>query len=226
MERPLVSIIVATLNSEKYLEGALKSIAYQTYSNYEILVVDGGSKDSTKEIVLSFKNTKFITQQGRGLFDAWNQGVKLANGSFIGFLDSDDSWLPNTLSLHLDILLEDENLLGSVGHVKFYVNSNETLPPEFRIDLLNESKLAYMPGCFIGRKKIFELIGYFETQWAIASDILWFARVKELNQKIALINEIVLYKRVHENNLSYSGTKTGIYRKELLELLHKKLRKT
>ena len=225
MERPLVSIIVATLNSEKYLEGALSSIACQTYSNYEILVVDGGSKDSTKEIVLSFKNTKFIVQQGRGLFNAWNQGVKLANGRFIGFLDSDDSWLPNTLSLHLDILLEDENLLGSVGHVKFFINSNETPPPEFRIDLLNESKLAYMPGCFIGRKKIFELIGYFETQWAIASDILWFARVKELNQKIALINEIVLYKRVHENNLSYYGTKTGTYRKELLELLHKKLRK-
>jgi hypothetical protein len=54
---------------------------------------------------------------------------------------------------------------------------------------------------------------------------LWFARVKELNPKIALINEIVLYKRVHENNLSYYGTKTGTYRKELLELLHKKLRK-
>jgi glycosyltransferase involved in cell wall biosynthesis len=223
-EEPLVSVIVATLNSEKYLAGALKSITNQTYRNYEILVVDGGSSDGTRDLALSYANTKFISQQGKGLFDAWNLGVDLATGSFIGFLDSDDSWLPNTLSLHLDLLLSDTNLLGSIGHVKFYLNANEKPPSEFRMNLLSESKLAFMPGCFIGRKKIFEMIGYFETQWEVASDILWFAKVKALNQKIGLIKQIVLNKRVHGNNLSYTGTEKGTYSKELLELLHKRIR--
>ena len=226
IQKPLVSVIVATLNSEKYIDVALNSIVNQTYCNYEILVMDGGSKDRTKEIALSFKNTKFITQQGKGLFSAWNQGVDVAKGSFVGFLDSDDHWLPNTISLHLDKLLEDKNLLGTVGHVKHFLNANEAPPSEFRINLLNEAKLAYMPGCFIGRKNIFEIIGYFETSWKVAGDILWFTRVKELNQRIGIIDEIVLYKRVHENNLSYSATKTGIYSKELLELLHQKIRKS
>ena len=222
-KEPLVSVITATLNASKYLREALNSILNQTYQNIEVLIIDGGSTDDTKEIANMFPKVSFVTQNGKGLFDAWNQGIKMCTGDFVAILDSDDIWNPTTLSDHVNALLIDSSKLGSVGQVKFFLQKKQTPPPEFKLSLLEKSHLAYMPGCFMGRKEIFNRIGYYESEWKIASDIIWFGKVKELKDEICLLDSVVLNKRVHKNNISYNSVDEDIYGRELLKLLHLKL---
>jgi len=221
---PLVSVITATLNAGKYLHEALSSISNQTYQNFEVLIIDGGSTDNTKEVANSFPQVSFITQNGKGLFNAWNQGIQMCTGEFVAILDSDDIWNPTTLSDHVNALLSDSSILGSVGRVKFFLEEKQTPPPEFKLSLLEKSHLAYMPGCFMGRKEIFNRIGYYETEWKIASDIIWFGKVKDLKDEICLLDRVVLNKRVHKNNISYNSVDEDIYGRELLKLLHLKLK--
>lgn len=223
-KEPLVSVITATLNASKYLREALNSILNQTYQNIEVLIIDGGSTDDTKEIANMFPKVSFVTQNGKGLFDAWNQGIKMCTGDFVAILDSDDIWNPTTLSDHVNALLIDSSKLGSVGQVKFFLQKKQTPPPEFKLSLLEKSHLAYMPGCFMGRKEIFNRIGYYETEWKIASDIIWFGKVKDLKDEIFILDRVVLNKRVHKNNISYNSVEEDIYGRELLKLLHLKLK--
>jgi glycosyltransferase involved in cell wall biosynthesis len=223
-KEPLVSVITATLNASKYLREALNSILNQTYQHIEVLIIDGGSTDDTKEIANLFPKVSFVTQNGKGLFDAWNQGIQMCTGEFVAIFDSDDIWNPTTLSDHVNALLSDSSKLGSVGQVKFFLEKKQTPPPEFKLSLLEKSHLAYMPGCFMGRKEIFNRIGYYETEWKIASDIIWFGKVKDLKDEIYILNRVVLNKRVHKNNISYNSVEEDIYGRELLKLLHLKLK--
>ena len=223
-KEPLVSVITATLNASKYLREALNSILNQTYQNIEVLIIDGGSTDDTIEIANMFPKVSFVTQNGKGLFDAWNQGIQMCNGDFVAILDSDDIWNPTTLSDHVNALLCDSSKLGSVGQVKFFLEKKQTPPPEFKLSLIEKSHLAYMPGCFMGRKEIFNRIGYYETEWEIASDIIWFGQVKDLKDEIYILDRVVLNKRVHKNNISYNSVEEDIYGRELLKLLHLKLK--
>ena len=223
-KEPLVSVITATLNASKYLREALNSILNQTYQHIEVLIIDGGSTDDTKEIANLFPKVSFVTQNGKGLFDAWNQGIRMCTGEFIAILDSDDIWNPTTLSDHVNALLCDSSKLGSVGQVKFFLEKKQTPPPEFKLSLIEKSHLAYMPGCFMGRKEIFNRIGYYETEWKIASDIIWFGKVKDLKDEICLLDRVVLHKRVHKSNISYNSVDEEIYGRELLKLLHLKLK--
>jgi glycosyltransferase involved in cell wall biosynthesis len=205
------------------LKNALDSIDQQSYKNYEVLIVDGGSTDNTIEIASSFSKVRIINQKSKGLFDAWNEGITLASGQYIAFLDSDDFWNKDALSEHMNALLAEPNLIGSVGRMNFLLEKDQTPPAEFKMSLLNESHLAYMPGCFVGKKEIFDKLGLFETHWKIASDIVWFSKVKDLKEGIVLLNSVVLNKRVHNKNLSYSAAKDDTYSKELLMLLRNKL---
>jgi glycosyltransferase involved in cell wall biosynthesis len=223
-KEPLVSVITSKLNASKYLREALNSILNQTYQHIEVLIIDGGSTDDTKEIANLFPKVSFVPQNGKGLFDAWNQGIQMCTGEFVAILDSDDIWNPTTLSDHVNALLSDSSKLGSVGQVKFFLEKKQTPPPEFKLSLLEKSHLAYMPGCFMGRKEIFNRIGYYETEWKIASDIIWFGKVKDLKDEIYILNRVVLNKRVHKNNISYNSVEEDIYGRELLKLLHLKLK--
>ena len=223
-KEPLVSVITATLNASKYLREALNSILNQTYQHIEVLIIDGGSTDDTREIANLFPKVSFVKQNGKGLFDAWNQGIQMCTGEFVAILDSDDIWNPTTLSEHVNALLSDSSKLVSVGQVKFFLEKKQTPPPEFKLSLLEKSHLAYMPGCFMGRKEIYNRIGYYETEWKIASDIIWFGKVKDLKDEIYILDRVVLNKRVHKNNISYNSVEEDIYGRELLKLLHLKLK--
>jgi len=91
-----VSIITATYNSERNIAECLQSLAGQTYKNIEHIIIDGGSKDKTLDIIKSAKSvSKYISEPDKGIYDALNKGIQMATGDVIGFLHSDD------LVLHL-----------------------------------------------------------------------------------------------------------------------------
>lgn len=103
-KKPTVSIILPTYNRAHLVGRAIKSILDQTYQDFEIIVVDDGSRDNTEERINSFTDTRIIYvkhQQNKGGSAARNTGIKLAKGRYIAFQDSDDEWLPRKLELQI-----------------------------------------------------------------------------------------------------------------------------
>jgi GT2 family glycosyltransferase len=93
-----VSVVIPTFNRENYIGRAIESVLNQTYSDYEILVVDDGSTDQTKQKVLEYGDSvNYIYQENQGPSAARNKGIQLAQGEYIAFLDSDDCFLPRKL---------------------------------------------------------------------------------------------------------------------------------
>jgi glycosyltransferase involved in cell wall biosynthesis len=99
--KPLVSIITVTYNSEKHLQESLQSVFQQKYKNYELIIIDGKSNDKTLKIIK--KNEKKIdywqSEKDKGIYNAFNKGIKLARGDLIGMVNSDDSLTPNALRI-------------------------------------------------------------------------------------------------------------------------------
>lgn len=107
---PLVSIILLTFNSARYIGRALSSVYTQNYSNMEVIVVDAGSSDSTKSIVHSFSGTTWLDLPKSDMGMARNYGLDHSNGAFVMFLDSDDIYLEGKLTKQVQALVENKEL--------------------------------------------------------------------------------------------------------------------
>ena len=102
---PLVSVIIPTHNRASLVADAVKSVLNQTYNNIEIIVIDDGSTDDTRSVVTSLSgNIRYVFQEKQGPGVARNRGIDEATGDWIAFLDSDDLWLPDKLSLQFKVL--------------------------------------------------------------------------------------------------------------------------
>jgi glycosyltransferase involved in cell wall biosynthesis len=104
IKQELVSVIVPVYNGAQYLEAAITSIFAQDYRSIEVIVVDDGSIDDSAQVAKSFKDIRYMFQQNSGPAAARNSGINSANGDFIAFLDSDDLWMPDKLSLQTNYL--------------------------------------------------------------------------------------------------------------------------
>lgn len=221
-----VSIVIATLNAEPYLERALDSIENQTHTDYEVMMVDGGSEDKTLEIAKRYSFVVPIKQLSSGLAGAWNEGILAARANYITFLDSDDYWDCQVLEWHLRAFEQNPDCRASIGKVQFFLSEEmQKLPHGFKASLLNDSHMAYMPGCFMGKRNIFDQLGMFDEGLQVTSDLIWFAQLKISGVVIEKCQEVVLHKRVHQKNLSYTSTQALTYDQEITSVLHTLLQK-
>jgi glycosyltransferase involved in cell wall biosynthesis len=215
--RPLVSVIIPVRNGERFLPQALDDVAAQTYADHEVVVVDGRSTDRSAEIARSRAGVRCVEQAGDGLPDAWNVGLDAADGELIAFLDSDDRWLPGKLEAQVGLLDRDPHTDYVITRVRFFLEPGKPCPPGFDPALLDGSHVANMPSALLARRSVFETIGNFPTDYEIASDIDWFARLKDSELGRAVIDETLVEKRVHDTNLSYFAA--SAMPRELLRLL-------
>jgi glycosyltransferase involved in cell wall biosynthesis len=213
---PLVSIVVPTLDAERFIADALASVEAQTYANHEVCLVDGGSRDGTLAIATGRPRLRVVRQRGSGLADAWNCGLEAARGSLVAFLDSDDRWLPDKLERQVQAL-RDRSTDCAISRMRFFLEPGLPIPPGFRADLLAGDHLAYMPSALLARRSVFERIGRFDTRFPIASDVDWFARLKDAGARVEVVPEVLVEKRVHDANLSTLGG--AAFNHELVALL-------
>ena len=101
LNNKLITVITVVKNSEKTIERCINSVIDQTYQNYEYIIIDGNSSDSTSMIINKYEDkiNIHITENDMGIWDAMNKGLKLANGEIVGFLNADDFYYPNALEL-------------------------------------------------------------------------------------------------------------------------------
>jgi glycosyltransferase involved in cell wall biosynthesis len=135
---PLVSIITATYNHEKYISDCIHSVLAQTYQNWEMIIVDDGSNDNTYNIAQSFakedQRITVFTQKNIGIFrlaETYNFGLTKSKGKYIAVLEGDDVWLPEKLALQVSGLEKDDNLVLSYGQA---YSSNEDLKSDYKLN--------------------------------------------------------------------------------------------
>jgi len=119
IDLPLITIITATYNSEKYLEESILSLHNQKFSNYEHIIIDGGSTDKTIDIIKRYENkiAYWCSDNDKGIYDAFNKGMTLAQGNYLGFLNSDDKYTENALEIlekYIKNYPEKDFIFGSV----------------------------------------------------------------------------------------------------------------
>lgn len=115
MDSPmLVSIVMPTYNRETLLPVAIESVLAQTYHNFELIIVDDGSKDATQELVASYmekdSRIRYLYQENQGQSTARNYGIECSQGEYIAFLDSDNIWEPNRLKEGTDVLAQNSKV--------------------------------------------------------------------------------------------------------------------
>ena len=106
-----VSVIIPAYNGDRYMVEAINSILHQTYTNWEIIIVDDGSTDNTSNIIQKYsKQIKYFHQTNQGVAASRNLGLSKAEGEYIAFLDQDDVFLPHKLASQVTVLAEDSTL--------------------------------------------------------------------------------------------------------------------
>jgi glycosyltransferase involved in cell wall biosynthesis len=215
--RPVVSVIVPVKNGERFLAQALGDVRAQTYTPIEVVVVDGRSTDRSVEIARSFAGVRCISQSGDGFADAWNAGLAESGGELVAFLDSDDRWMPGKIAAQVDVLERRPEVDYVITRMRFFTEPGVTTPPGFRPSLLAGDHVANMPSALLARRSVFDLVGRFPTDYSIANDIEWFARLKDSPLRREVLHEVLVEKRVHDGNLSYFAA-SGL-NSELLRLL-------
>lgn len=170
-----ITIITVCFNSSATIEQTIQSVLSQTHADIEYIVVDGDSKDNTKEIIEKYNNkiSKFISEPDKGIYDAMNKGLKLATGDVIGILNSDDMYKNNhVLSKVADeftnniacLCTDVEIFSGTQNNVIRYYSCTRWKPWMFRI-----GHQPPHPG-FFARKSCYDQYGIFDTNYKSASD--------------------------------------------------------
>jgi glycosyltransferase involved in cell wall biosynthesis len=217
---PLVSIIMVVRNGERYIGAAIKSVVQQYYEPFEIIVVDGQSNDNTAAIVKSTHGIRYLYQDDLGLANARNMGIEASRGALIAFLDHDDVWGPGKLKAAVNYLREYPDIEGVVSKVKFFLQPGCVLRPGFNEALFNLGMVGYTPSALVARKSLFQKVGMFNPDYSIGCDADWFARVRDGKIPMGVVPGVVVYKRIHADNLS-ANTHTN--KQELLIVLKQSL---
>ena len=136
LDKPLISIITVSLNSEKTIEKTIQSVLNQTYDNVEFIIIDGKSSDQTLEIIKKYENSIdfWISEKDTGIYNAMNKGLKICSGDIIGILNSDDEYTKDALELvkiyfekEVDFVfgsVEKDRLLSGLNKEKIYWKFN------------------------------------------------------------------------------------------------------
>jgi len=199
-----ISLITATYNSEKTIAETINSVRCQNVDNLEYIIIDGGSSDSTQEIINQNKEvvTKLISEPDKGIYDALNKGMKIATGEIIGFLHSDDIFADNHVLKEVIDVFEKESVDLLYGDLQ-YITSDTPLKilrhwqsGEFKHSNLKRGWMPPHPTLYFKRDLI-EKTGYFNISYIIAADYDWIIRCLTLPDiKVAYIPKVLIKMRI------------------------------
>lgn len=214
---PFFSIITASFNSEKTIEDTIKSLLIQRFSNFEYIIVDGGSKDGTVGILKKYepyfldKNIQFkwISEKDNGIYDAWNKGVVLSSGKWISFLGSDDLYLEDSLSIYFEAINTntEANFFCSVIDI---VNANKDFLYKhggpFDKNILRRKMDFAQVGAF-HKKEIFKETGPFNDSFKIVGDYDFYLRASNIIAPFFIDKTTALMRNEGVSNQAFKALK-------------------
>jgi glycosyltransferase involved in cell wall biosynthesis len=205
-----VSIIIPCYNQGQFLAEAIQSAIDQDYQQKEIIVVNDGSTDNTKEVAAKFLQAiKYVEQENQGVSSARNAAIRCSNGDYIAFLDSDDVLLPGSIRKRVGHLESHPEISLICSDSIFF---NESGPLGLRSELLGKPKNpenfrwetvdynATISSAMV-HQSCLDKVGFFEESIRISEDWLMFVKLS-LHFNMAYMNEPLIKYRLHKDNLS------------------------
>lgn len=179
-----VSIITICYNAADTIRRTIESIKAQSYSNIEYIIVDGNSKDGTKEIITanSSRVSFFLSEPDNGIYDAMNKGLRLASGDIVAFLNADDTYYDNNVIDRMVRNFNDYQVDCIYSNIMFVRRNKITQATRlydssiFRINRLKHGIMPAHPSMFVKRAVLLDL-GGFSTKYKIASDFEFCIRL-------------------------------------------------
>jgi glycosyltransferase involved in cell wall biosynthesis len=197
MDKPLVSIVLPVYNAGVYLKEAIQSILDQTYTNFELIIINDGSTDDSEKLIKSFTDDRirYIYQQNTGLAGALNTGLQASIGKYIARQDQDDISLKERLQKQVEFLEKhpNVNLLGTRAQVftddqkEMKMHDHATEPAVLRFDLLFDNPFVHSSVMF--RKESIDKIGYYNTDRSYYEDFELWSRFA-FNGRVANLREV------------------------------------
>ncbi len=215
MHKGLASVIVPVYNGSRYLAKTLESVLAQEYPDVEVIAVDDGSTDGSAEIIRRFPAVRYFYQENQGVTVARNNGISRATGEYIAFIDQDDIWTPDKLAVQIDYLEKNPGTGFVLSKSRMFLESGADLPPWLKPSYLEEEHVGFIPGTFLVRRNVLDMVGHYDARYAIASDTDWFSRAMDAGISMHTLPAVLLYKRVHTDNLS---NEDDTIREELLKV--------
>jgi len=203
---PLVTVIIPCFNYGKYLPEAFESIRLQDYPNIEIIVVDDGSTDNTKDITGRNQTARYIYQINQGLSAARNTGIKNSRGDFIIFLDADDMLLPDAINTNLYYLKQNEELAFVSGAFEMrFSESGEIVDKIQEVQSDHYSQLLQgnyigVPAAVLYRRWIFDEM-LFDISLKNCQDYDLYLKIAREYPVFHHTKKIATY-RIHTSNMS------------------------
>ena len=174
---PLISIITVTYNGEKYIEETFQSVFKQTNKNYEYIVIDGGSSDNTINIIKKYESKidYWVSEKDLGIYDAFNKGMQLCKGEYIGFINSDDIYEKNTIEILTKYIKANSNLDFFFGSVRKHWGTLHGYKP-WKIFFSWGFYSSHSTGFFI-KKVSAKKVGLYNLKYKYSSDYDYFFRM-------------------------------------------------
>ena len=219
-----VSVIIPTYNRKNLLKRALHSVSNQTFIPREIIVVDDGSSDGTKDWVLErFPDVRYIYQDNSGVSSARNSGIKEAIGSWIAFLDSDDEWMSNKL--------EQQKRVINSSQEAWLCHTNEIwIRNGVRVNQMKKHQkyggdvfencldiCRISPSSVLIKKEVFEMVGLFDESLKVCEDYDLWLRITAVLPVIFLDQPLIIKYGGHTDQLSRVDSGIEKYRIQSLE---------
>lgn len=218
MGNVLISVITPCFNSEKTIKRTIESVLNQTYHNYEYIIIDGASSDGTLNIIEQYREKfgdklKVVSEKDKGIYDAFNKGIALAQGELVGIVSSNDFYEQDALE---NIAKEYDNEGYSIlyGFQRTLIDSKESSVVIYNHEFI-EQKMITHPTCFV-TKKLYSDLGAYSLEYKSSSDYDFMLRVSQ--------NKEVVFKPIYKiiSNFELGGiSSTIVGERETLEILKK-----
>ena len=197
--QPKFSIITITFNAASVIEPTLQSVLEQTYTNYEYLLIDGGSKDNTvaKAKASGIEFAHIVSEPDNGLYDAMNKGITLATGDYLCFLNAGDGFhTPDTLQTIANAAMAEERLpdvlygeTAEVDEARNFVRMRRLQAPEHLTWRSFKSGMMVCHQAFYAKREIAPM---YDLKYRLSSDVDWCIKVMKQSKKLVNVNSIVV----------------------------------
>lgn len=208
MEALTVSVVIPTYNSARYIGAAVESVLAQSFTDFEVIVVDDGSTDSTSEVIAKFRSpVRYVRQRNAGVAEARNRGIRESGGYYVAFLDADDTWLSTKLGRQVAALRQSSQYRACYSAYTVCDEALNRLVVQRNLRRGPALEELLLRGNIIGNcsvlceRALFSVVGGFDSDLSQCADWDMWIRLATVTEFLYLDEPLVNYRQ-HGSSMS------------------------